>query len=96
MSHPRSAIWPALAAAALFGASTPLVKLLVGEPTPAPFWLAAGLMGAGVWLHLTERHAHAHTHELLEHTHPHVHGAHHPSEHDFDWLVRSRARTSPG
>jgi hypothetical protein len=52
-------------------------------------------MGAGVWLHLTERHAHAHTHELLEHTHPHVHGAHHPNEHDFDWLVRSRARTSP-
>ncbi len=59
--------------------------LLLGEPTPAPFWLAAGLMGAGVWLHLTERHAHAHTHEPLEHTHPHVHDAHHPHEHDFDW-----------
>ncbi|MHB1077357.1 DMT family transporter [Thiobacillus sp.] len=59
--------------------------LLLGEPTSAPFWLAAGLMGAGVWLHLTERHAHAHTHELLEHTHPHVHDAHHQHEHDFDW-----------
>lgn len=59
--------------------------LLLGEPTPAPFWLAAGLMSAGVWLHLTERHAHAHTHEPLEHTHPHVHDAHHQHEHDFDW-----------
>jgi drug/metabolite transporter (DMT)-like permease len=59
--------------------------LLLGEPTSAPFWLAAGLMSAGVWLHLTERHAHAHTHEPLEHTHPHVHDAHHQHEHDFDW-----------
>ncbi|MDZ7596197.1 MAG: DMT family transporter [Thiobacillus sp.] len=59
--------------------------LLLGEATPAPFWLAAGLMGAGVWLHLTERHEHEHTHEPLEHTHPHVHDAHHQHEHDFDW-----------
>ena len=59
--------------------------LLLGEPTPDPFWLAAGLMSGGVWLHLTERHAHAHTHEPLEHTHPHVHDAHHQHEHDFDW-----------
>jgi drug/metabolite transporter (DMT)-like permease len=59
--------------------------LLLGEPTPAPFWLAAGLMGAGVWLHLTERHAHTHTHAPLEHTHQHVHDAHHQHEHDFDW-----------
>jgi drug/metabolite transporter (DMT)-like permease len=62
-----------------------LAIVLLGESTPAPFWLAAGLMGAGVWLHLTERHEHAHTHEPLEHTHPHVHDAHHPHEHDFDW-----------
>ncbi|MFZ3040721.1 MAG: DMT family transporter [Thiobacillus sp.] len=59
--------------------------LLLGEATPAPFWLAAGLMGAGVWLHLTERHEHEHTHEPLEHTHPHIHDAHHQHEHDFDW-----------
>jgi drug/metabolite transporter (DMT)-like permease len=43
------------------------------EPTSPAFWLAAALMGAGVWLHLTERHAHDHTHEPLEHVHPHVH-----------------------
>ncbi|MHB1403053.1 MAG: EamA family transporter [Thiobacillus sp.] len=24
--------------------------LLLGEPTPAPFWVAASLMGIGVWL----------------------------------------------
>ena len=29
------------------------------------FWGAAGLMAAGVWLHLTERHAHQHEHEAL-------------------------------
>ncbi|MDO9466932.1 MAG: DMT family transporter, partial [Thiobacillus sp.] len=59
--------------------------LLLGEATPAPFWVAACLMGIGVWLHLTERHEHAHTHEPLEHTHPHVHDAHHQHAHDFDW-----------
>jgi len=41
MSDFRSAIWPGLAAAALFGASTPLVKLLVGE---LPTLLLAGLL----------------------------------------------------
>ena len=59
--------------------------LLLGESTPAPFWIAAGLMGMGVWLHLTEHHEHAHTHEPLEHTHSHVHDAHHQHAHDFDW-----------
>jgi drug/metabolite transporter (DMT)-like permease len=59
--------------------------LLLGEPTPAPFWVAASLMGIGVWLHLSERHEHEHTHEPLEHTHPHVHDVHHQHEHDFDW-----------
>ncbi|MHB1403379.1 MAG: EamA family transporter [Thiobacillus sp.] len=61
--------------------------LLLGEPTPAPFWLAASLMGIGVWLHLTERHEHEHTHEPLEHAHPHVHDVHHQHEHehDVDW-----------
>jgi drug/metabolite transporter (DMT)-like permease len=59
--------------------------LLLGEPAPAPFWLAACLMGAGVWLHLTERHEHLHTHEPLKHAHRHVHDAHHRHEHDFGW-----------
>ncbi len=59
--------------------------LLLNEPTPAPFWFAASLMGLGVWLHLTEHHAHEHTHEPLEHAHRHVHDAHHQHEHDFEW-----------
>ncbi len=62
-----------------------IALLLLGEPTPVPFWVAASLMGIGVWLHLTERHEHAHTHEPLEHTHPHVHDVHHQHAHDFDW-----------
>ncbi len=49
------------------------------------FWLAAILMGAGIWLHLTESHEHEHEHEALEHTHAHTHDAHHQHEHDFDW-----------
>ncbi|MHB1352531.1 MAG: DMT family transporter [Thiobacillus sp.] len=59
--------------------------LLLGESASALFWVAAGLMGLGVWLHLTERHEHAHTHEPLEHAHPHVHDAHHQHAHDFGW-----------
>lgn len=55
------------------------------EPTSLMFWLAAMLMGAGVWLHLTERHEHSHTHEPLEHAHRHVHDEHHQHQHDFPW-----------
>jgi len=58
---------------------------LLGEPTSTVFWLAAALMGAGVWLHLSERHAHVHAHEALRHTHPHMHDAHHQHAHDFEW-----------
>lgn len=56
-----------------------------GEPTSPVFWLAAILMGGGVWLHLTERHEHMHTHEPVTHTHRHVHDEHHQHTHDFDW-----------
>ena len=52
--------------------------------TPA-FWLAGGLMAAGVWLHLTERHEHAHAHEEIEHSHPHGHDEHHRHAHAFAW-----------
>jgi hypothetical protein len=46
------------------------------EPLTWQAFLAGGLMGAGVWLHLTERHEHEHQHEALEHTHAHVHDEH--------------------
>ncbi len=61
---------------------------LLHEPTDARFWLAAALMGFGLWLHLSERHGHRHQHDALLHTHEHMHDAtdaHHQHEHDFAW-----------
>lgn len=57
--------------------------LVFGESTGPQFWIAASLMGIGVWLHLTERHEHEH--EPLEHEHAHTHDAHHQHTHDFAW-----------
>lgn len=54
---------------------------LLGEALDARLLLAAALMGAGVYLHLTERHEHAHEHEPLEHAHRHVHDEHHRHAH---------------
>jgi drug/metabolite transporter (DMT)-like permease len=56
----------------------------IGAPWPGPrFIAAASLMLAGVWLHLSERHAHAHTHEAIEHEHLHTHDdLHHQHAHD--------------
>ncbi len=55
------------------------------EPAAHGFWLAAVLMSAGVWLHLSERHEHEHSHQLMVHTHAHVHDAHHQHPHDAPW-----------
>ncbi len=62
-----------------------IAVLAFGEHPPPLFWLAAALMGAGVWLHLQERHEHVHTHRPMTHTHRHVHDEHHQHSHDFDW-----------
>ncbi|MEO7067585.1 MAG: EamA family transporter [Rhodanobacter sp.] len=59
--------------------------LAFGDNASPIFWLATALMGAGVWLHLTERHEHLHTHEPMTHTHRHVHDEHHQHVHDVDW-----------
>jgi EamA-like transporter family len=58
-----------------------LAVLLLGDPVSSRLILAAGLMGFGVWLHVTEAHDHEHTHEALHHTHRHVHDLHHQHEH---------------
>lgn len=58
---------------------------VLAEAPGAAFWVAAALMAAGVWLHLTERHEHEHVHEPMEHEHSHVHDEHHRHAHDFDW-----------
>ncbi len=54
---------------------------LLREPLTVQLMLAALLMGAGVALHLAERHAHQHTHEPLAHEHAHEHDAHHLHDH---------------
>jgi drug/metabolite transporter (DMT)-like permease len=61
-----------------------LAILLLGEPFTAKLALAALLMGLGVILHLTERHAHGHTHDTTEHEHRHTHDAHHQHAHAPD------------
>lgn len=57
---------------------------LLGEPLTAQLVLAGALMGIGVWLHLTEDHAHEHVHEPIEHAHLHVHDEHHQHPHGAD------------
>jgi drug/metabolite transporter (DMT)-like permease len=69
--------------APFIGAAVSLV--LLGESTSLAFWIAAALMGWGVWLHLTEHHEHEHGHEPLAHRHRHIHDAHHRHDHDFAW-----------
>ncbi|NEX59863.1 DMT family transporter [Noviherbaspirillum galbum] len=59
--------------------------LLLHEQPDSRFWMAAGLMGVGIWLHVTERHEHEHHHDRQRHAHAHTHDAHHRHEHDFDW-----------
>ena len=54
---------------------------LLHEPVSWLFWIAGGLMIFGVWLHLTEHHAHLHRHEPLVHEHLHRHDQHHQHAH---------------
>ncbi len=62
-----------------------LAMILYGEPAHGGFWLAAGCMALGVWLHVTEHHEHEHVHEPIVHSHAHTHDDHHGHEHGFDW-----------
>ena len=55
--------------------------VLLGEAVTLTLVLAGLLMGAGVWLHLTETHEHEHAHDVTEHTHEHAHDEHHQHEH---------------
>ncbi|MBV1799843.1 DMT family transporter [Siccirubricoccus sp. G192] len=58
-----------------------LAILMLGESLSAQVLIAGGLMGLGLWLHLSERHDHEHAHEAMEHEHRHTHDAHHQHEH---------------
>lgn len=64
--------------APFFGAA---LGLAYGEPLTWQLVAAAALMGLGLWLHLTEHHAHPHLHEAMDHSHPHSHDLHHQHEH---------------
>jgi drug/metabolite transporter (DMT)-like permease len=61
-----------------------IAVVALGEPASIQLILAAGLMGVGVWLHLTERHEHDHEHAPIEHEHSHRHDEHHRHGHDAD------------
>lgn len=50
-----------------------IALVVFGESTGFQFWMAAFLMGIGVWLHLTEKHEHEHEHGPLEYEHTHTH-----------------------
>ena len=67
-----------------FIGATVAVAFFAETPSPA-FWVAAGLMALGVWLHLTESHGHDHSHEPLDHVHDHEHDEHHQHTHNFPW-----------
>ena len=53
----------------------------LGDEIGPGFLIAAVLMGAGVWLHLAERHEHEHRHEPMDHEHLHFHDEHHQHAH---------------
>ncbi|MEO6919205.1 MAG: DMT family transporter [Collimonas sp.] len=59
--------------------------LVLHDAVSGMFWLAAGLMALGIWLHLSEKHQHEHTHQETDHGHSHSHDLHHQHQHDFDW-----------
>lgn len=64
--------------APFFGAALALAS---GERLTLRLVTAGGLMGIGVWLHLTERHEHVHAHLPTDHEHEHEHDEHHQHEH---------------
>lgn len=75
--------------APFFGA---VIAVLLGEPVTWPLVIAAALMAAGVWLHLTERHEHEHTHEQMTHDHWHTHDEHHQHQHAERAVLPAAAR----
>jgi len=55
--------------------------VVLREPLTVALAVGAALMAAGVWLHLTEQHDHAHGHEPFTHEHAHRHDEHHQHGH---------------
>jgi drug/metabolite transporter (DMT)-like permease len=57
------------------------LAVALGAPLTGTLFVAALFMGAGVWLHMTENHAHLHRHSSIVHEHWHVHDEHHQHQH---------------
>lgn len=68
-----------------FDAGDATLAVALGAPLTVTLVAAGLLMGAGVWLHLTERHDHRHRHIHVEHTHAHTHDGHHQHLHGPEW-----------
>ncbi len=65
-----------------------VVALSLGEPFGGVATLVGGsLMALGVYLHLTETHAHVHEHPALTHDHPHRHDDGHHDDHVHEGLA---------
>jgi drug/metabolite transporter (DMT)-like permease len=75
------------------GAAVSLIFLR--ESITVSFMAGAFLMGIGVWIHLTEYHAHDHSHEQLAHDHSHTHDEHHWHEHDEESGLSGAAHAHP-
>jgi drug/metabolite transporter (DMT)-like permease len=61
------------------------LAVALGAPMTLALVAAGLLMGAGVWLHLTEHHEHVHHHLPMAHEHPHTHDEHHQHLHGHEW-----------
>ncbi len=61
-----------------------LAILLFHTPVTLRLIAAGSLMLWGVWLHVTEGHAHWHEHQEITHEHAHRHDEHHQHEHGPD------------
>jgi hypothetical protein len=72
-----------------------LVAMALGEPLGGWLTVLGGAaIGVGVWLHVTEEHAHAHDHPDEAHTHPHRHDdGHH--DHVHPGLATSALHSHP-
>jgi drug/metabolite transporter (DMT)-like permease len=56
--------------------------LLLRERPESYQWIAAVVMGAGLWSLYRENHGHTHTHEPVTHGHKHIHDDHHQHLHE--------------
>jgi drug/metabolite transporter (DMT)-like permease len=57
--------------------------IILGEHLSFAFFIAALLMGIGIYFHISEKHQHEHRHDDELHQHGHIHDQHHRHKHDI-------------